>query len=392
MSRRKKRILLVSDMPWFGGAEHYLELLVKNINHERYELIFACRSDCQWVGRISDYCDRIAKLSIPGPYDYHPQFLQLHMFALHRVPTLVNMFEALSPDLIHINQPGLPNGIVPIVAALRSEIPVISTVHSPHLPSQTTMRTGKVRDLGVLLASRLWRYPKIFVSISSRNRFMTNCPWPDGDHFVVHNGLDLGQYLIADRARKEEAKRKLVGKVDSQVIGFVGRLSIEKGVHKLIDAFTLIARLLENVYLVLYGGKEVAKAIQSRVSVSGLKDRVVLAGWTDDVASAMDAFDIFVFPSMREGLPYAVMEAMAKSLPVVASALDGIPELVIDGETGYLVPPRDAHMLAHAITRLLEDRSLAAKMGVNGRRRIEANFSLAESIAQTCDIYERLMR
>lgn len=391
ISNHKKRIVLVSDMTWFGGAERYLELLISTISRERYEIVLICRPDCQFVDRVFEHCDQIIRLPLPGQFDYYPNFLQLQILALHHLPMLIHTYRTLQPDLIHVNQPGLPAGVVPIVAALMAKIPVVGTVHSPALPSQMILRSGKLRTPLIRLVYRLLRYPKIFVSLNSQDKYHQNFPRSYEQHFVVYNGLDLSLYSAADEKQKAAAKQRLFGRSDIQTLGFIGRITVEKGVDTLVQAFLILAQQFGDLRLIMVGDGTVPHSIQQQVTKNGLTDRIVLTGWTDDIMPVMDAFDIFALPTLREGLPYVVLEAMAKGLPVVASAVDGIPEQVIEGETGYLVSPRDPKRLAQAIRRLLEDKHWATQLGKNGRRRVETHFTLADSVIRTCNVYEKLL-
>src|SRR5690606_22669005 len=121
-----------------------------------------------------------------------------------------------------------------------------------------------------------------------------------------------------------------------------------------------------------------------------LGEQVRFVGWRDDVPQLMAAFDVFLMPSLWEGFGLVALEAMAQRVPVIASAVSSLPEIVIPGETGLLAPPRDPAALAEALTLLLSDRALALHMGLLAEDRLETHFSAARMVEQTARLYHAL--
>ena len=131
--------------------------------------------------------------------------------------------------------------------------------------------------------------------------------------------------------------------------------------------------------------------MEDKVHSLGLESHFIFLGYRSDIKELLNSFDIFVLPSLFEGLPNVVLEAMACSKPVVATAVAGTPEAVIDGKTGYLVPSQNPEALAKALINLLEDEDLLEKMGREGRRRMETHFSLEGQINKFEALYEQLL-
>jgi glycosyltransferase involved in cell wall biosynthesis len=123
----------------------------------------------------------------------------------------------------------------------------------------------------------------------------------------------------------------------------------------------------------------------------GVRERVVFAGYRPDATALLAELDVFVLPSWVEGLPIVVLEAMAQRKPVVATPVGGTPELVADGETGLLVPPRDPEALAAALRRLLEDPDLARRLGEAGRARVAERFTAAQQTRRVLELYDELV-
>jgi glycosyltransferase involved in cell wall biosynthesis len=170
----------------------------------------------------------------------------------------------------------------------------------------------------------------------------------------------------------------------------IAALEDRKGHAVLLDA---IARLADvRLRVLCAGGGSRAAALAARRDALGLGDRVVFLGPLDDVAGLLAAADVAVMPSLHEGLGVAALEAMAAGVPVVASRVGGLPELVGADAAGVLVPPGDAAALAAALRRLAADRGAARALGTAGRARVGARFTMAGMAAATLALYRRLAR
>ncbi len=171
-----------------------------------------------------------------------------------------------------------------------------------------------------------------------------------------------------------------------RLIGGVGRLTYQKGYDVLIEA--LASQRWSDVDLLLAGVGDAEQALRQQAARLGLEGRVHFAGHRRDVPELLGALDLFVHPARFEGMPNAVLEAMAAGCPIVASAVDGITELIVDGVHGWLVPPDDAGALADAIGEALADRAEARRRGDRARQRAAERFS----VTATVDAWERVLR
>ena len=206
---------------------------------------------------------------------------------------------------------------------------------------------------------------------------------------VVANGVDIA---ALDAARAGETVRQELGLPEgTPVIGLVGRLDHWGKGHK--ELFTAMASLKNRypVHALIVGGGRREEEVRQMAENLGLAGQVHFLGSRQDVPDLLQAMDIFVLPSYSEGLSLALLEAMAAGLPVIVSAVGGNPEVVTDGETGLIIPPRDAQVLAQALERLLGDPTLAKKLGKNARRHVEANYSLERLGQEINAIYEKLV-
>ena len=195
---------------------------------------------------------------------------------------------------------------------------------------------------------------------------------------VIPYGVDLETFRPEPRPRRQEV-----------VVGAVARLSPEKGLRYLIDAFARLARDDDRVRLVLAGDGPERRRLERMVEKERLGGRVDFLGEVphERVPEVLAGIDIFAMPSIYEGFGVAALEAAAMEVPVVATNVFGIPDVVADGETGLLVPPRDAGALAGALLCLVQDEGLRRRLGKAGRAFVQAHYSWAENAAQMEELY-----
>jgi glycosyltransferase involved in cell wall biosynthesis len=177
---------------------------------------------------------------------------------------------------------------------------------------------------------------------------------------TIPNGIDVKKF---EAAAGDPALRKQLGIAEgASVIGSVGRLTEQKGMEYLIDAFPAVIARHPGAALVIVGDGELRAALEKRAVDNGLEGRIVFTGIRDDVSRMLGLFDIFVLPSLWEGQPITIMEAMASGRPIVATDVGGNGEILQSGRLGILVPSRDPDAIAGEVNRLIEDPSMAAGM------------------------------
>jgi glycosyltransferase involved in cell wall biosynthesis len=171
----------------------------------------------------------------------------------------------------------------------------------------------------------------------------------------------------------------------------IGRLSREKGHRTLLRAMSTVVRSVPEARLQICGDGPERSAIVRRAEANGLAENVVLLGFVQDVRPLLAAADVFVMPSLSEGLGVAVLEAMAMGKPVVTTDAGGLPEAVSEGETGMVVPAGDAEALAEAMTALLENPMHAREMGLAGRQRALSHFDRPRIVDRVVAHYEEAL-
>lgn len=206
---------------------------------------------------------------------------------------------------------------------------------------------------------------------------------------VIHNGLDIEAF---DRAADTGPTAPLPERPPGLLLGTVARLEPQKGLTYLIQAMAELEDTLPDARLWIAGDGPERENLEQQIHESGLAGRVVLLGRRDDVPALMRRFDLFVLPSLWEGLPNVALEAMTAGRAVVATDVNGTPEAVADGETGLLVPAQSPIALSKAIRDLADDAQRRARMGTAGRARVEEYFSMEQMVDAHQDVYEWAMR
>src|SRR5262245_1885772 len=212
---------------------------------------------------------------------------------------------------------------------------------------------------------------------------------------VIRNGLsDAVERAASDNDRRAKQRAALLRELNlnegAKLIGLVGRLQPVKGHRYFIEAASRIAAVEPNAHLLLVGDGALRGEIEEQATRLGVNDRVHLLGARNDAALIAAGFDVAALASLHEGMPNAVLEAMAAGAPVVATAVGGTTELVIDGATGFLAPPADAEALARRILDALRNPECSARMAEQGRRRVLSQFSMRRMVESVEERYENL--
>lgn len=208
---------------------------------------------------------------------------------------------------------------------------------------------------------------------------------------VVYNGIDLRRFVPPDDV--VEAKRKASISPERLVVRVVAHLTKKKGHRWFLDAAAEVLRKVPEACFLLVGDGQERSALEEQARRLGIVQRVRFAGFHRDVAPWVAAMDVVVLPSIAmEGFPRSLLEAGAIEKPVISTPISGMPELVVNGETGFLVPTSNTEALAKAMVQLLSDEGLRRRMGRAGRRRVSEHFTEKGMVAKTERVYEEGLR
>jgi len=345
---RRPRLLLVITLAETGGAQSYVASLLPALTPE-FDVAVAAHGD----GFLRDAARAagvryVALEHVRRPLDPRRDLLG--------TLELIRLFRRARPDIVHVNSSKA--GVLGRVAAAATRVPVrIFTVHGWAFKAHAGAAATAYR-----WADRLMRpltTTTICVAESERAAGLAARTCSASRTVVIPNGVSL------DRPRRRHADARAPVELLA-----VGRLQEPKDFVTLVRA----ARRLSGVRVRIAGDGPDRPALEAELARLGAA--VELLGERDDVPALLARSDVFVLPSRSEGMPMSVLEAMAAELPVVASAVGGVPELVSDGETGALVPPGDPEALAAALAPLVADAGMRARLGRAGRERVQREFGL----------------
>jgi glycosyltransferase involved in cell wall biosynthesis len=203
---------------------------------------------------------------------------------------------------------------------------------------------------------------------------------------VICNGIDLVPGMQSKRNRDRLGAIGIPP--DAHVVGAVGNLYAVKGHIHLVRALRQIVQQRPNVHVVILGRGEEQEALRAEATALGIADHFHLLGYCNDVQGWLNTMDVYAMPSLSEGLPLSLLEAMASTIPVVVTKVGGIPEVISDGETGFLVAVGDIDALARRIMLLLDQPSLAERIAKAGRSLVQRRFSLEAMAGAYSALYQ----
>ena len=387
MQKRSVKIVYLITGLGSGGAEMMLYRLLKELDREMFKpkVIALLKFSGPLEGKIKDLGIEV--------YIIEPS-KKISLRTLLRLPPLL---KRLKPDILH-TQLFAADILGRILGRILRVQVVISSIRNVYYGERG-------RNLLIKWTERFAR-KTTFVCQAAVQRFVAEGIVPQKKAMVIYNGLDPGGYCHSlDRAAKLKKRAELgltgAGSLPGQ--GFlllaVGSLSRQKAYPDLLLALSIIKEKEKNKnieiekddwQLVIAGSGPLKKELLALSAELGLEQKVTFLGRRDDVPGLMAAADALVLSSRWEGLPGVVLEAMASELPVVATAAGGTPELVVDGKTGFLVPPADPRQLANALEQLLRlpHRELA-EMGRAGRSRVEEHFTVTKMARAYQNLYRQ---
>jgi glycosyltransferase involved in cell wall biosynthesis len=363
-------ILYFSNALERGGAEEHILTLLRGLDRTQFRMAWMCSPTVAAKVRPDVPSDvELIPLSLRRPGDVR---------AAH---SLARLLRRRRIDILHSHLFYSSLFASPIGKLCR--VPLV--VETPHV-REHWRRGLKSRFIVDRVAGR---FVDQYIAVSDANRryLIGEKRLPPEKIVVIHNGCDPTRF-DPRRAAPAGLKRRLGFADADPVLVVIGRLAPQKGHRVLFEALPIIQRAFPSVRVVCVGEGALRPELERHLAESGLRNVVQFVGQQPNVQDWLALADVVVLPSFYEGLPLAAIESLAAGRPTVASAVDGTPEIVVDGSTGLTVPPGNPGELARAIGRLLSDPALRASVALAGRELVRERFSADRQIRRTEALYQ----
>lgn len=380
----KQKIFYLITKGNFGGAQRYVYDLATNLPPERFDVTV-------FTGEGGELERHLKSVGIPtrkidGLIRNFSLINEWRVFW-----QLVKLFRNEKPDVIHLNSSKI-GGLGALAGRLTGVKKIIFTGHgwafNEQRPSWQKPIILFFHWLTVLFAKKV-----IAVSEKTKDQ-LASLPFVKNRFVVIHNGLSPVNYFPRETAREELSKLIWKKGIDQEalnkvlIIGTIAELHKNKGIDFLIEAVSQLKDKLPNALIWIIGDGEEKNNLRSLVKKYKLKDQIFFLGKIDEAKKYLKAFDIFTLTSRTEAFPYAILEAGQANLPIIASTVGGIPEVISDFNLGMLVRPGNIKEIKLALTRLIDSPAERHLFGKNLAKKVNKEFTVAKMVKETIKLYQ----
>jgi glycosyltransferase involved in cell wall biosynthesis len=361
-------ILYLSNHLNTGGITSYIFSLAKGFKERRHN-VYVASSSGNCLGKFIQEGINYIPIPIKTKSEVDPRII----FSLFK---LLKYIREKNIEIIHAN-----TRVTQVLACLLQKYsgrPCVSTCHGFFRPN---------------MSRRIFPcWGKMVIAISQQVKDHLRDDFKVGEERIriIHNGIDIERFCVQDETARFSAKEKF-GLQGAKIIGIIARLSDVKGHIYLIQAMQEVLKKRPDSRLLIIGEGREERKLRDLAKNLGIADKVSFIPSVTDTAEALSAIDVFVTPSLKEGLGLSLMEAMGCGIPVVGSNVGGIKTLIRHGENGLLVEPADPERLSGAILELLQDELKAKSLGEAARIFIHQNFSLSKMLLETEEVYRECL-
>lgn len=375
------RIVHLQLLPLLSGVQKVTLDEFTKLDRKKYELTLVCKESGPLVDAVSSLgvkCEYIPNLTREiSPKADLKAFLEL-----------VKCFKRLKPDVVHTHSS--KTGIVGRLAAWVARVPnVIHTVHGFAFPFANSVLVRYfyfiAEFVGGILSDKV-----VVLNVTDYNYAIKNLKIPKHKVHLIPNGVNIDAFGMKQEVR-EAYRKNVLGNADQEpiCIGMVGRLWAQKNPLCLVEAAKKVFEKTNlPVKFFFAGDGELKDEVEAKVKEYQLTDKVQVLGWRSDVPVLLSSIDVFVLPSLWEGMPLAILEAMASSLPVVVSDIPGNHDLVDHNNTGLLFEANNADDLSVQLLKLIEDSSLRQRLATAARIKVSNAYSLSHRLTKITELYD----
>ena len=380
----KKKILFVITKSNWGGAQRYVYDIATNMPRDRFELVVAAGGDGVLIDKLkSAGIQTIAIRALDRDISIIKEILSFF--------SLLAIYRRERPSVIHANS-SKAGGIAATAAwiyKILSGAPrplVVFTAHGWGF-NEPRPRTARI---AIAAASALAGiFQDVVICINAADAKSARRLIRKEKIVLIPNGIGAFTAIGRDDARKELSRLSAREIAQGEfLIGTIAELTKNKGHEYLLDALALVRAHGIRVRAIWIGEGELQEMLKKKIQVRGLEKTIFLAGFLDDARKYLSAFDAFVLPSLKEGTPYTILEAMYAGIPIIATRTGGISDLIQDDKTGILVRPADTDALARAIERASRNAQERESLAKNASAVVQMDYTLERMLSATKKIYE----
>ena len=378
---KKIKVVHIVTLLEFGGAQQTVLTILKNLNAERFDRVLLC-------GR-GGFLDSVA-LASGFSVRFVPHLIR-QIRPWRDVWALVSLWRLLrleKPDIVHTHSSKA--GVLGRLAAWGAGVPAV--VHTVHGFGFTPAQPSWVRGLFVLLERFLARRTTalIFVSKANQEEALARGIGDQNQMHLIRAAVPLQTYFEVTHRRESPPGIRLAP--SDKLVTTVGPFKPQKNLPDFIRVAEWVSVRHPEAKFVIVGDGTDRKSLETEIVKRGLTQHLFLLGWRQDMAAIFSRTEIFCMTSLWEGLPMALVEAMAAGLPSVVNAVDGCKDVIRDGQNGFLTPPGSPEVTAEKIIQLLEDPALAQKMGAMARKSLGRDFDTNTMVSDHEALYGSLVR
>ncbi len=366
---KKIKVLQAIRQGKVGGGETHIVDLVKHLNKEHFQPVVLSFTDGEMIDTLNDIGVENYVIHSEKAFDFS---------TWKNVKTLMREKEI---DLIHIHGTRATSNVY--WAAKKLDLPTVYTIHGWSFHDD---QNALVKNARIFFEKWITKKTDCNISVSSSNQQTGFKNIPGFESVVIHNGIDLVKFN-PDCAKRKNLRNELNIAQNAFVVSFIGRMTAQKDPLTLIKAFKEIISEYPNAVLLMVGDGELKDKAIALTKEFGLENSVIFQKSRADVADILFSSDIFCLPSLWEGFPIALLEAMAMRKAVIATEVDGSVEIIQNKKNGILVKPQNIQMLTDAIKELISNNSLKTKLAIAAQQTILNDFDVKNMTKKIEDVY-----
>jgi len=383
--RKIKVAQVITRMDW-GGSPDLVRIFCQGLKRQGFEVTLIAGRSLNPSSKTKDFLEGFRDSTVLMPElkrNISPLWDAVALFKLYSI------FRRKRFDVVHANTSKA--GFLARIAAHCAGVSCI--VYMPHghvFYGYFGPVMSRILVFLERIAAKVTDRIIVLTKLEKRDFLNLGVACPDAIH-IIPSGLEVSEFFVIGNTAKEELRQKHGLDSEKKIIGMVSRLESVKGPQFFIEAVRTVLKSRDDVIFLIIGEGDMSSQLRSLVKDRGLQDKVTFLGWREDVLELIALMDILVQPSLNEAVGRVLLEAQMLGVPVVATDVGGIPEVVKNNLTGIVIPPKDPDALGEAVCKLLESDTMRLSMSDEAKKWVRAEFSSEEMIRKLINVYQEVL-